>query len=608
MRTESTPAGPLSAHNRAVFGAIVAALLALACGTSSEVPDAAVDGPSCARTCDDGVYCNGLERCAPGEVGADGDGCLASDPPCEGRCDEVERSCGACDDADADGANDAACGGTDCDDTAALVFPGATEICDAAGTDEDCDPTTYGVRDADGDGFADGTCCNGETCGPDCDDASATVHPSSAETCDGRDNDCDDGTDEGVVPTFYEDADGDGYGSSSEGAATLMQCLSPGSGWAASNDDCDDALDDVHPGLPDICNRRDDNCRDGVAEEEGCPCFITDPPIDCGTDVGECVHGTMRCIAGEWGPCEGAVLSATEVCTPSSVGTAGALDEDCDGSSDEGLTASPCHRDRDGDGYGDRAVSPVVACASGGSCPPGYAPEGGDCNDEATGGDVHPGAVETCNIGDDDCDGRSDETARVSRTYVPPTTCAVPEWNRNNSCDGRVAQACAAIPVGPGGCTHSTGFATYIGGAVDAVCLVGVLGFSVTLADLAAAHAGCDGTPTGYPACRAAANRICIGRSGGGVTYVGGYPVRATVGGWQVHCFQDFQAEVRSASWAELDARDGAPEAYCGGFPADGWWCNRAADRFCRDAGFEAGFGPVEQTATATSLLCIRDF
>lgn len=31
--------------------------------------------------CDDGLYCNGEERCAPEEVGADGDGCLAGTPP-----------------------------------------------------------------------------------------------------------------------------------------------------------------------------------------------------------------------------------------------------------------------------------------------------------------------------------------------------------------------------------------------------------------------------------------------------------------------------------------------------------------------------------------------
>jgi hypothetical protein len=43
----------------------------------------------------------------------------------------------SCPDADGDGARDAACGGTDCDDTDPLVEPGALEVLD--GDDEDCD-------------------------------------------------------------------------------------------------------------------------------------------------------------------------------------------------------------------------------------------------------------------------------------------------------------------------------------------------------------------------------------------------------------------------------------------------------------------------------------
>ena len=56
-------------------------------------------------------------------------------------------------DLDGDGFDDIAAGGTDCDDTDASIFPGATEIPDD-GIDQDCDGSDLSI-DADGDGIAD---------------------------------------------------------------------------------------------------------------------------------------------------------------------------------------------------------------------------------------------------------------------------------------------------------------------------------------------------------------------------------------------------------------------------------------------------------------------
>ncbi len=49
----------------------------------------------------------------------------------------------------------------------------------------------------------------------------------------------------------------------------------------------------------------------------------------CGTDEGACVSGRQRCIAGEWGACEGATEAISEVCD-------GIVDDDCDGIVDNG--------------------------------------------------------------------------------------------------------------------------------------------------------------------------------------------------------------------------------------------------------------------------------
>lgn len=63
-------------------------------------------------------------------------------------------------DADGDGEPSIASGGRDCDDNDPNRYPGNIEICDHDGRDEDCDTSTFGNRDADGDGHVDAKCFN----------------------------------------------------------------------------------------------------------------------------------------------------------------------------------------------------------------------------------------------------------------------------------------------------------------------------------------------------------------------------------------------------------------------------------------------------------------
>ncbi|HEY3494314.1 MAG TPA: hypothetical protein VGK73_06500, partial [Polyangiaceae bacterium] len=98
-------------------------------------------------------------------------------------------------DSDGDGYPSVAAGGTDCDDLDGNRSPGRTETVDANDVDEDCDPKTYGHRDADLDGVPDVRACNvglsaaGQPvwyCGSDCDDSLSAVKPDSM-VCDPRD-------------------------------------------------------------------------------------------------------------------------------------------------------------------------------------------------------------------------------------------------------------------------------------------------------------------------------------------------------------------------------------------------------------------------------------
>ena len=104
-----------------------------------------VTPPSCSADgeCDDGVACNGVETCDPAT------GCRAGTPvSCDDglscttdRCSEPDGACSNVGtDADGDGHVAVGCGtGGDCDDSAAAVNPGASEVCD--GIDNDCDST-----------------------------------------------------------------------------------------------------------------------------------------------------------------------------------------------------------------------------------------------------------------------------------------------------------------------------------------------------------------------------------------------------------------------------------------------------------------------------------
>ncbi len=196
------------------------ALVGMGCGGSPATPDSgsAVDGghdasvgPVCGADsdCSDGVYCTGDERCMPGSADANARGCVAGTPPCDSAtelCVEDLTSCQpqSCEnpDQDGDGHRAITCGGDDCDDSDGNTYRGNAEVCDD-GHDEDCDPTTLGGIDDDGDEFVSAACCNGTTCGDDCDDSRRDVFPGATEACNTIDDDCDDTTDgsEAFCPT-----------------------------------------------------------------------------------------------------------------------------------------------------------------------------------------------------------------------------------------------------------------------------------------------------------------------------------------------------------------------------------------------------------------------
>ncbi|MCP4810121.1 MAG: hypothetical protein GY913_24670 [Proteobacteria bacterium] len=172
----------------------------------------------------------------------------------------------------------------DCDDTDAAINTDGAEICDDI--DNDCDglvddeddsldtseaPVWYADQDGDGYGYAlDFTqaCVQPEDFvdnDEDCNDAVDTINPEAEEICDNLDNDCDelvDGDDDSIseesVTSYYEDLDGDEYGSD-----VIINACEFGAGMSETTGDCDDTDEDVNPGQVESCNSNEDRNCDG---------------------------------------------------------------------------------------------------------------------------------------------------------------------------------------------------------------------------------------------------------------------------------------------------------------------------------------------------------
>ncbi|WP_028526834.1 MopE-related protein [Runella limosa] len=378
----------------------------------------------------------------------------------------------------------------DCNDANAAIKPGATEVCD--GVDNDCDGsvdegvlTTY-YADADNDGFGNasvsqqacsqptGYVSNNTDCDDndalekpgqvwyadldndgyssgatltqclrptnykaaseltsttgDCNDANAAIKPGATEVCDGVDNDCDGLVDEGVLTTYYADSDNDGFGN----ASVSQQACSQPTGYVSNNTDCDDNDALEKPGqvwYADLDN-------DGYSS---------------GATLTQCLRPTNYKVASELTSTIGDCNDANAAIKPGATEVCDGVDNDCDGSVDEGgLTTY--YADSDNDGFGNASVS-QQACSQ----PTGYVSNNTDCDDSdalekpgqvwyadldndgyssgatltqclrptnykaaseltSTTGDcndnnaaIKPGATEVCDGVDNDCDGSVDE-------------------------------------------------------------------------------------------------------------------------------------------------------------------------------------------------------
>ena len=201
------------------------------------------------------------------------------------------------------------------------------------------------------------------------------------ETCDGVDNDCNGQTDEGC------DDDNDGYCDANMGFEPGIAICKKGGG------DCDDQKPAIHPKAAEVCDGLDNDCN-GFADALDAGLPLSDPQY-CENQLGLCA-GAMKpisaCSQGKWLPCTATDYQKSSGAY-SKIETCDDKDNDCNGKIDEGC-------DDDNDGYCDAAVATLGFPLT---CPKG----GGDCDD--TSSKSHPGAVELCDDNDQNCNSQIDE-------------------------------------------------------------------------------------------------------------------------------------------------------------------------------------------------------
>ena len=341
----------------------------------------------------------------------------------------------------------------DCSDVDAGTYPNADETCD--GRDNNCDgnideaavDSRTWYSDTDGDGYGDPSAASTGCSAPagtvsvagDCNDSNIAVNPVAIEICDSQDNNCDGTVDEATAvgaPTWYRDADTDGYGNA---ASSQAACTQP-NGYVASSTDCNDATSNIHPAATETCNGVDDDC-DGQTDENSAanaPTWYLDSD---GDGYGGSA-GTPSCSqpAGYVSNSRDCNDSTTAI-SPAATESCNGIDDDCDGTIDENSASNTTtwYRDADADGYGS-AGSTTQACTQ----PTGYAASATDCNDSSSA--IRPGASEVCDGVDNDCDGQTDEGG----TTV---------WYRDADGDGYGTSASTTT-----GCSAPTG---YVASATD---------------------------------------------------------------------------------------------------------------------------------------------
>lgn len=266
------------------------------------------------------------------------------------------------------------------------------------------------LADADNDGFFSDV---------DCDDNNPLINPGVAETCNGMDDNCDGNVDEGFASTtYFIDSDGDGYGSAS---SSVIGC-SPPAGHVTNSDDCDDNNPSINPAALEVFNNNIDEDCDGEDGTLVPPTVCVDPienilctpwfldslsQIVC--QFTDCTINVIGLTSDPDVEVEYIYIDLTGPLSDYGMGVIYTCDGTYVGSSETSIGGTAFTPDAF-DAYQWNPISTFLL--SEGSCA-GVDNDGDgfendvDCDDNNA--SIYPGALESCNGIDDNCDGNVDE-------------------------------------------------------------------------------------------------------------------------------------------------------------------------------------------------------
>ncbi|MBU1967532.1 putative metal-binding motif-containing protein, partial [Patescibacteria group bacterium] len=422
--------------------------------------DGILDGPDTSN--DDPDICgdSDFDTCDDCSIGTDNYGPMSDSTPNNDGADFDGD--GLCDAGDNDDDNDGYTDDVDCNDLDENINPGTAEVC-GDGVDNDCSGAIDDL-DFDQDGHLDLACG-----GDDCNDGDDSIYPGAAEVCNNEDDDCDAGTADGSGETWYMQVTTCGNGACAAAGNFICQSgvktdtCSAGTGAADDatcdgvDDDCDGSTDEDYvsdtscfllgacaaSNAGSTCDAGVETvCQTGTPVAETCDNVdnncdgTTDEgltqPTSCGVGVCSGNAGQETCAAGVWGgdTCDPFAGSSAETCDNA--------DNDCDGTVDEGLTQATANQDGLCSGN-------TETCAAG-----SYIPDGSN----------YVPVAETCDNADNDCDGTVDEG------LTQPTSCGV------GVCSGNAGiETCAAGVWGGDTCDPFAGSSSEVcEGSIDEDC------------------------------------------------------------------------------------------------------------------------------------------